>query len=63
MPHRAVPRSVEQLVEQQMRRWEVEHRAVVPRPGAPCVAISRQPGAGGREVARQVAEWLDYEID
>ncbi|MGH0034687.1 MAG: AAA family ATPase [Myxococcota bacterium] len=55
------PRSLQQLVEHQMKRWEVEHRASYPRPGgAPCVALSRHAGSGGEMIAQQVAEWLDY---
>jgi len=56
-----LPRTVLQLVEHQLKRWEVEHRASYPRPGgAPCIALSRQPGSGGEAIGRKVAEWLDY---
>ncbi len=55
------PRSLRQIVDHQLKRWEVEHRAQVPRPGgAPCVALSRQHGSGADAVGRQVASWLDY---
>lgn len=53
-------RNFDQLVEHQVRRWEVERRrrtSVVP---APCVALSRQPGAGAASIGRLVAEKLDY---
>lgn len=53
--------ALEERLARQARRWEVEPRASVPLPGgAPCIAISRQPGAGGEAIGRQVAEWLDY---
>jgi len=61
MAPKASPRSLDRLVEHQMRRWEVEHRATVPPGGgAPCITVSRQIGSGGEEVAHRVAEWLDY---
>lgn len=52
----------ELLADRQLRRWELQHRMAssdAPRP-APCVAISRLPGAGGEEIGRLVAKWLDY---
>ncbi|HSJ97598.1 MAG TPA: cytidylate kinase-like family protein [Myxococcota bacterium] len=51
-------REVEALIERQIRRWELLRRA--PKPGGRCVAVSRMPGAGGRELARRLAERLDY---
>jgi cytidylate kinase len=56
----SAPRRLEQIVEHQVRRWEVEARATVPQPRAPCIALSRQPGAEADELGHQVAEWLDY---
>jgi cytidylate kinase len=51
-------RGVEALIERQVRRWELTQTA--PRPGVRCVAVSRMPGAGGGELARRLAERLDY---
>jgi cytidylate kinase len=51
-------RGVEALIERQVRRWELTQQA--PRPAARCVAVSRMPGAGGGELARRLAERLDY---
>lgn len=48
------------LADRQMRRWELQRRAGAPARRAPCVAISRLPGAGGAEVGRRAAEALDY---
>ena len=53
-------RSLDELVERQVRLWEAEARAKAPPPRGPCIAISRQPHAGAREVGRRVAELLDY---
>lgn len=55
-------RTFEQLVEQHVRRWEIERSAAVPQPRHPCVALSRLPGAGGSELGQRVAESLDYEF-
>jgi len=53
-----MPRSVEALIEGQVRRWELLERA--PKPAGRCIAVSRMPGAGGGELARRLAERLDY---
>lgn len=51
-------RGVEALIERQVGRWEQTQRA--PKPHGSCVAVSRMPGAGGEELARRLAERLDY---
>jgi cytidylate kinase len=51
-------RGVEALIERQVRRWEMTRRE--PEPIARCVAVSRMAGAGGGELARRLAERLDY---
>jgi len=51
---------IAQLFERQARRWAIERREGMPLPRGPVVAFSRLPGSGGDEIARQVAEWLDY---
>jgi cytidylate kinase len=52
------PRSLEEMIEEQARRWQLG----IPPPGeearGPVIAVSRQHGAGGREVAREVARAL-----
>jgi cytidylate kinase len=49
-----------QLFERQRRRWEIDRRAGMPRPRGAVVSISQLPASGGEEIARRVAEWLDY---
>jgi cytidylate kinase len=56
----STPRSLDALVEHQVRRWDIERRPGMPRPRGPCVALSRQPGSGGASLGRRIAEWLDY---
>ncbi len=54
------PRSVEAIVEQQVQRWNQERaRGAPPRP-RPVILVSRQFGARGSEIARQVAERLGF---
>ena len=59
------PRTIEQILEEQGRRWEFgrrqwrERREERPRP---VVTISRQHGARGSEVARRVASKLGLEV-
>jgi cytidylate kinase len=55
------PRSADALVDQQIRRWQLQQRGgSVARRGSPCVAISRLHGSGGAEVGRRVAERLGF---
>ena len=54
------PKSLEQLLEEQVRRFDLGHpRDRRPRQRRPVVALSRQHGAFGEEVARAVARRLD----
>ena len=54
------PRTFDQLVEHQVRRWDVARRRSTSVVAAPCVALSRQPGAGAASIGRRVAKALDY---
>jgi cytidylate kinase len=56
----APPRSLEELVDRQARRWEVERRSAVSLPRLPCVALSRLPGSGGTELGLRLADRLNY---
>jgi cytidylate kinase len=56
----AYPLKVEELIERQVRRWELERRTALPRPTPPCIAVSRLPGSGGAELGQRVAEELDF---
>lgn len=66
-------RHVAKSAEQQMRSWVIglevrdrlqQDRAVsqLPREIHPCVVISREAGAGGSEVARQVGQKLGWQV-
>jgi hypothetical protein len=49
-----------ELFERQARRWAIERGAGMPSQRGAVVSIASQPWAGGDEVARRVAAWLDY---
>ena len=53
-------RSIEEMVDHQMRRWALIGRASSHTPPRPCLALSRLAGAGAAELGRRVAERLDY---
>ncbi len=56
-------RSVPQLVEEQVRKWQKSHANETPPGGAdPVITISREPGSGGRLVAQGIAEKLGYDL-
>jgi cytidylate kinase len=53
-------RSIEALVEHQIRRWELARRSSVSDPPLPCLALSRPLGAGAAELGRRVADQLAF---
>jgi cytidylate kinase len=55
-----LPRSLDQLVDHQVRRWQLEARRQRLRPRRPCVALSRLPGSGADEFGQLLAERLGY---
>ena len=63
----AQPRTIEQLVEDQVRRWNLPRPQPVDQRPAPVITVSRQHGAGGSEVARRLCgelgiDLVDHEI-
>jgi cytidylate kinase len=52
--------TLEELVERQARRWEIQQRTSAPPPSLSCIALSRFPHSGAAELARSVAEKLDF---
>jgi cytidylate kinase len=50
-------RSIEKIVDEQVHKWQISRAQPVARQVAtPVVTISREPGSGGRILARQLAE-------
>jgi cytidylate kinase len=56
------PRTMEQLVEDQARRWGLPRARPPEEHRAPVVTMSRQHGAGGSEVARRLCEDLRVDL-
>ncbi|TFG91095.1 MAG: cytidylate kinase-like family protein [Syntrophobacterales bacterium] len=54
-------RSLDRIVEEQIKRWQVDQKKKYKKPIRPVVTISRLPGAGGRILAQKLAE--DLKID
>lgn len=57
-----LPRSIQTLVDQQARRWQVSREASPHAVHAPVVTISHQHGAGGAEVVRRLAQEMDLDV-
>ena len=55
-------RSIEAMVDQQARRWQLVRNERREEAARPVVTVSRQHGAGGSEVARRVAEELGLDL-
>lgn len=53
-------RSIEALVNHQIRRWDLSRRSLVSEPPLPCVALSRPLGAGAAELGKRVAEEFGF---
>ncbi len=53
---------IHQMIEEQVRRWEILRREKTATKTGPVITLSREPGSGGRHVARIVADrlGLDY---
>ena len=53
---------IHQMIEEQVRRWEILRREKTATKTGPVITLSREPGSGGRHVAQIVADrlGLDY---
>jgi cytidylate kinase len=56
-------RSIEQIIEEQIRRWKILHEEKTEKKSTvPTITLSREPGSGGRIVAQRLAERLGFEV-
>jgi cytidylate kinase len=55
-------RSVEVLVEEQARRWELSRRQRPEKAPRPVITVGRQHGAGGEELAHRLAAELGFDL-
>jgi cytidylate kinase len=56
----AQPRSLDQLVDHQIRRWHLETASRGSEPRKRCVVLSRHPGSRAEELGQRLAEMLGY---
>jgi cytidylate kinase len=56
------PRRVEDMVNEQVRRWELVERSGTSGPPGACVAISHLPGSSAGELATKIADRLGYGV-
>ena len=56
-------RSIEQLVDEQVKKWGFDHRSKSAQPPAvTMVTLSRDPGSGGKLIAQGIAEALGFDM-
>jgi cytidylate kinase len=55
-------RSIHQIVEEQVRKWQIMHSERVEKPKFPVITVSREPGSGGKLVAAGIAEKLGLDL-
>ena len=51
-------KAMHHMIEEQVRRWEMLRKETRDQKVLPCVTLSREPGSGGRLVAKAVADRL-----
>lgn len=56
------PRSIHQIVEEQVRKWQIMHSERVEKPELQVITVSREPGSGGQLVAAGIAEKLGLDL-
>ena len=60
---RTKSRSIQQIIEEQVQRWQLMRTEKFEEvPGIPIITISREPGSGGRIVAKRLAEKLQLDL-
>ncbi|WP_319522421.1 cytidylate kinase-like family protein [uncultured Desulfosarcina sp.] len=55
-------KAIHQLIEEQVRRWEILRKGKSEARPLPVITLSREPGSGGKFVARAVAERLGLDV-
>ena len=56
-------RSMEQLIEEQVHRWQLMHtKTKAEKEVLPVLTVSREPGSGGRIIAHKLAAKLNVEV-
>ncbi len=55
-------RAMHQLIEEQVRRWEILKHQEAKATSIPVITLSREPGSGGKLIAAAVADQLGMEV-
>jgi cytidylate kinase len=55
-------RSVEQIIEEQVKQWQLRKAEKKKEDIFPVITISREPGSGGAKIAEELAKNLDYDL-
>jgi len=55
-------KSTHQLIEEQVRRWDLSRQEIKEEKTLPVITLSREPGSGGKLVAKAVADELGLDI-
>lgn len=55
-------RSIQQMVEEQIHRWQLLQKEDKKQKSTPVVTVSREPGSGGRIIAEMLAQELSMDI-
>ena len=56
-------RSIEQIVDDQVKKWGFEHKPQSPQSQAvTAVTVSRDPGSGGKLIAKGIAECIRFDL-
>jgi len=45
--------SLDKIIEEQIKRWQIDQKKKYKKPIRPVITMSRLPGAGGDSIARQ----------
>ncbi len=55
-------KAIHQLIEEQVRRWEIQRKEKKDLKSLPVITLSREPGSGGKLVAKAVADRLGLDL-
>jgi cytidylate kinase len=55
-------KSIEDIVREQVQKWEMKKRTKVVEPSGPVITLSRLPGCGARKVVQKLSEVTGFDI-
>jgi cytidylate kinase len=54
--------SLDKIIEEQIKRWQIDQKKKYKKPIRPVITMSRLPGAGGKSIAQRLAEKLKIDL-